>query len=503
MMSAEEQEAEVKTQVDRLSLSKEQSHKQSHEPIINAPYDNPRDWPRWKKWTVSAIVNVMALTLTYASSAYSASTNTLIDRFHVSRTVIILGVALFVLGFSFGPLLFGPFAQVFGHRPVYIATFICFTAMSFGVSESPNIGSLLTFRFLGGVFGSSSLNNTPASVADITTPQHVIRYLLIYGLCAFGGPGLGPLLGAFIDNRAGWRWNMRMQAIFVAIMTIVCILFLPETNHQVLQANANRAAEVKAEHEKQNGNTVHHATLTWQKQWKQLNAALKVALSGPFVWLFAEPVVTFISLYLSLLYAVLYLTFVVIPLAFEGKRHFSQESNGLIFISLIVGFLLSAAVFFILQTRYIARLTKTLRPGDQPMPEARLHQALWASFLPPLGLFIFAWTAPFPHVHWIGPCIGLAFFTAGTYIIFVSLIPYLVVFAGPQAPLVLAAATSTRSLMAAAFPVFGVQMFDGMTIQGGCSMLAGVALLMTPLPFILTRYGASLRAKSRRRVANA
>lgn len=41
---------------------------------------------------------------------------------------------------------------------------------AWGAAFSPNAASLLIFRFLVGFFGSSSINNVPASIGDFTIP---------------------------------------------------------------------------------------------------------------------------------------------------------------------------------------------------------------------------------------------------------------------------------------------------------------------------------------------
>ena len=87
--------------------------------------------------------------------------------------------------------------------------------------------------------------------------------LIYYALAAFGGPGLGPVVASFIDQRAGWRWNMRVQAIFVAVMTVACILLVPKTEKAVAAvAKQSKAAERE-----------------------KLKRVFKRAFKGPFVWL--------------------------------------------------------------------------------------------------------------------------------------------------------------------------------------------------------------------------
>jgi len=53
-----------------------------------------------------------------------------------------------------------------------------------------------------------------------------------------------------------------------------------------------------------------------------------------------------------------------------------------------------------------------------------------------------------------------------------------------------------RNLAGAGFPLFGTQMYHRLGNQGATSLLAGLAVLMIPIPFILERYGMKLRRKS-------
>lgn len=53
-----------------------------------------------------------------------------------------------------------------------------------------------------------------------------------------------------------------------------------------------------------------------------------------------------------------------------------------------------------------------------------------------------------------------------------------------------------HNLAGAGFPLFGTQMYHRLGNQGATSLLAGLAVLMVPIPFILERYGMKLRQKS-------
>lgn len=97
------------------------------------------------------------------------------------------------------------------------------------------------------------------------------------------------------------------------------------------------------------------------------------------------------------------------------------------------------------------------------------------------------------------PAIGIVLLCAGSMSAFTSLIPYLVAYGGPSAPSVLAAAGFCRSALAAALPLFTRQMCRGITVQGATSLLAGLALVLTPLPLLLYIHGGKLREHVRQK----
>lgn len=302
-------------------------------------------------------------------------------------------------------------------------------------------------------------------------------FMMFYALGSTAGPGLAPVIMGYVDRYAGWRWNLRVQAILIACSTVACILFVPETaDLQDQQTSKNKERKIDQIYQ----------------SFQLFSKAMKKSLARPFAWLFFEPVVTVICLYISLLYGVLYATFEAVPYVFIGIRHWTTQSTGLFFLSLFIGFLVGGILIVILQGRYY----KSLEISNTPITaETRFRQALWGAFLPPIGLFIFAWTSPFPNVHWIAPAIGMFLFSAGMLIIFTSLLPYISLYAGKEAPMAMAAATFTRCAFGCFFPLVTTRMLNKMTTQGACSFLAGVALLLVPVPWFLNAKGAYLRQK--------
>jgi len=119
----------------------------------------------------STVIFMGVLSLTFSSSAYASSIAQIRDEIQISQEVALLGIALFVLGFSLSPIVFGPLVFSIGHRWTYILSYGCFTAFAFGAAEARNGASLVILRFWSGFFGGSTFNNALATVADVSVEK--------------------------------------------------------------------------------------------------------------------------------------------------------------------------------------------------------------------------------------------------------------------------------------------------------------------------------------------
>ncbi|KAF7328852.1 MFS transporter [Mycena venus] len=472
-----------------LTESKEEDKAPAHGPATLAADDpeNPRNWTTTRRWTINLILGLWVLTLTYSSTAYVVSIPTLMQRYHMSQEVAILGVTLYVLGFAAGPLLFGPASELYGRRAIYATCGLFYSAFGFGTAFAPNAVSLLIFRFFMGFFGSASINNVPASIGDFTTPLERGRHTISYALFAFGGPALGPLASAFIQQDVGLHWNFRVMAIFGAFCSILVAL-VPETHGPTL-LKWRITKEGKAPP---------------PLQFDKIMSIYKVALARPIIYLFTEPVVMLVSIYLSVLYGILYGFFEAFTVVYLEIRGFKGTSFGLTYIALGLGFTIGCIVQWTLGQLLYERSTAVHTAKGLPaQPEARLGAPYIGAIIAPISLFMFAWTAPFPSVHWILPCIAEGLFSFSMLLIFNGFIPYLIDCYQMTAASALATGMASRALVGSVFPLFTLQMYRALTVQGATSLLAGISCLLAPLPFVFRVYGLRMRERSKYAVVNS
>lgn len=93
------------------------------------------------------------------------------ERFHVGATPAAVGLAIYVIGYGIGPLLFAPLSEIpsIGRNWVYIPTFFLFVILSIPTAVVDNYAGLLVLRFLTGFFGSPCLANGGATVGDMVS----------------------------------------------------------------------------------------------------------------------------------------------------------------------------------------------------------------------------------------------------------------------------------------------------------------------------------------------
>lgn len=243
---------------------------------------------------------------------------------------------------------------------------------------------------------------------------------------------------------------------------------------------------------KETGNSALHTE--FEHPERSFINTMEKSLVRPFVLLGTQPIVQALALYAAYLYGIMYLVLSTFPTLWESVYHESIGIGGLNYISLGIGFFLGAQICAPINDRIYRRLKK--RNNGVGQPEFRVPIMVPGSFLVPIGLFIYAWTAD-KHTHWIGPNIGAAIFSAGVIIGFQSVQTYLVDAYTRFAASAIVAATVLRSLAGFGFPLFAPTMYNALRYGWGNSILAFIALgLGVPAPMLLWFFGQRLRERS-------
>ena len=154
---------------------------------LDGDREDPQGWRPAYKWFCTMVVALATLAVSFNSSAYSGSVVQIIEQFHCSQEVAILGISLFVLGFAIGPLFWAPISEVLGRRQLFIWTYCALTIFCAAAGGSQNIQTLIILRFFAGSFGSSPLTNAGGTISDIFDAESRGLAMAVFACCPFLG----------------------------------------------------------------------------------------------------------------------------------------------------------------------------------------------------------------------------------------------------------------------------------------------------------------------------
>jgi hypothetical protein len=290
-------------------------------------------------------------------------------------------------------------------------------------------------------------------------------------------------VGGFLSDAKGWRWLYWIQLILASTVYILITFTVPETYAPTILAR--RAHELRK--------TDKDCVTEQDLDLRPLPERLRIFLIRPFQLLFGELIVFLLSLYMSVLYGLLYIFFVAYPIVYQGGKNYSASTTGLMFIPMAIGILCSAACAPLVNKHYLSLYA---RRGGKPPAEVRLIPMMLSCWFIPIGLFIFAWTS-YPRLSYWGPAIGGFPVGFGFLFLYNSANNYLVDSYQHQAASALAAKTFLRSLWGAAVVLFTTQMYARLGFQWASSLLGFISLACCAIPFGFYFFGAKIRRRSR------
>ncbi|KAF1813450.1 MFS transporter [Eremomyces bilateralis CBS 781.70] len=452
---------------------------------------NPRSMSKARKWLIVAIVSMSSTCVACASSLYVGSYGQLMKEFNSSRIVVTIGLSLFVAGLGVGPMILSPLSEFYGRRPVYLVSYSFFFIWLIPCAVSKNMATMLVARFLDGFSGSAFLSVAGGTVGDIFNRHDLSMPMMIYAASPFLGPQLGPLMSGFINQYTNWRWTFYTALIWAGFQLAAIVLLVPETYHPVLLRR--KARQLRKE------TTDDRWQAPIEKMERSILRTVMWSCIRPFQLLVLEPMCLNLCIISSLLLGIVYLFFGAFPLVFQNNHGMTLSQSGLTFLGLLVGMLFGIATDPFWRANYRRLIRKGEKKGGEKggsEPEYRLPPTILGAIMVPIGLFGFGWTT-FPRVHWIVPIIFSAVFGFGNILCFSGIFTFLVDCYPLYAASALAANSFARSGFAAAFPLFGVQMYEKLGYQWATSLLAFLSLVMAPFPYLFFKYGKKIRGRSR------
>ncbi|ETS76274.1 hypothetical protein PFICI_11661 [Pestalotiopsis fici W106-1] len=478
-----------------LSASTEEQEQPALDIVPNAPnlnevtwdgpddLNDPRNWSVAKRAYTIAVVMCVLMSTSIASSAIAPGIPQLLKDFHSDDTFAgTLVVSIELLGFGFGPLFFAPMSELYGRHIVYNLANVAFCLLTIGCALAPSLDSLVALRFLQGLAASCSSSHGGGTIGDLVPAHRRGAVTSGYTCALLFGPTLGPIFGAYLTRAKGWRWVFWAIAVVNTGVTLLYMFTCRETYGPVLLKW--KAKKLR----KETGNPLLRG------QGEQLLPAAKLlrrSIIRPTRMLFLSPIVAGLSLYIATVYGQVYLLFSTFSFVFTDQYGFTEENNGLTYLGLAIGMLISLLIAGIVCDRTYQHLTK--KYGEEK-PEYRLETLIWGAIATPIGLLIYGWTAQY-SVHPATPIFATSFVGFGVTFTFIPIQVYLIDAYTKYAASATAAASVLRAIAGALLPSVGLPMYHRLGLGWGNTLLAFIAIGLSGLPLLFLRVGEKWRTR--------
>jgi len=344
--------------------------------------DNPQNWSLGKKLAVTAQICAYTMAVYMGSAIYAPSEVGIMRQFGVNSQLASMGLSMYVLAYGMGPMLFSPLSEmpVIGRNPPYMITYFLFVILLVPTALAHNFAGFVVLRFLLGFFGSPCLATGGASLQDMFSIIKMPYVMSTWALAATCGPALGPIISGFSVTAENWRWSQWELLWLAGPVYLVMFFFLPETSpSNILLRRAQRLRKLTGNQNLKSQSEIDQANI-------KFTDLVTENLLRPNQMMIQDPAIGFTAIYTALVYGIYYSFFEAFPLVYIDMYGFNLGVMGLCFLSITVGVIIAIAIYW--AYNYI-KVEPEIRAYGLGPPERRLIPALVASFLCPIGLFIF------------------------------------------------------------------------------------------------------------------
>jgi len=129
-------------------------------------------------------------------------------------------------------LITGWLSAYFGRQRYFATSIAVFTIASFLCGNSHTLAELVLWRIVQGLGGGALLSTSQAILYEEFPREEYGTAMAIFGMGVMVGPTLGPTLGGYITDAAGWPWIFYINIPFGMLALALTLTFIQDSRHQ-------------------------------------------------------------------------------------------------------------------------------------------------------------------------------------------------------------------------------------------------------------------------------
>ncbi|KAL3443085.1 MFS multidrug transporter [Aspergillus insuetus] len=447
---------------------------------------HPRNWDISRKIYDASLLIFLEFFTTAVSTAGSTAANIVAGEFDLSEELcIFLFVTVYLLGQAIGGIILPPYSECFGRKKLYIISSVTYSISCIIVAAVPSISGVVFGRLLGGFLSAIPSTIVVGSIEDMFNSRDRVWMIWIWALVANLGLVVGPIMGTFTTNDLNWRWLFYIAAVVTGILTLFLLGIRESRPSLLLEREVAKLRKIT---------NIDCLTSSNPDSAPDLRTFVRIALGRPIRLFFTELIVFTVSVMSAVATALVYLFTQALPPIYISLG-FTPKQACLPFIAIGVGLSLG------LLTRYLDLhlIERRRKRGHILLPEHKLAGFWIGSGVLAGSLWAFAWTIPpaVQDLHWVVSVLALVLIGYALNEIDYVLGGYLADSYLSYAASGLAALSLIRALLSGILPLVSSPMFSQLGANVAVSLLAAVATAFCLVPPIFSRFGETIRARSK------
>ncbi|KAL0075747.1 major facilitator superfamily domain-containing protein [Phycomyces blakesleeanus] len=154
------------------------------------------------------------------------------SEFNASDQLGWVGSAYLLTSSGFQPI-YGIFADIIGHKTVYLISLSIFLFGSILCGASKTMFMLIMSRAVQGVGAAGLITILLIIICDLVSPRERPKYMGGLGVAIGVATLAGPLLGGYFADRRIWRWAFYMNGFVGIVVVAAIVVFFKLPTHRV------------------------------------------------------------------------------------------------------------------------------------------------------------------------------------------------------------------------------------------------------------------------------
>ncbi|ORX54498.1 MFS general substrate transporter [Hesseltinella vesiculosa] len=159
------------------------------------------------------------------------------SEFQATNDIGWVGSSYLLTMSGFQPM-YGIFADIIGHKFIYLVSIVIFLIGSVLCGMSKSMFMLIMSRAVQGIGGAGLITIVLIIVTDVVSPRDRAKYQGLLGVALGTATVAGPLIGGMFADANLWRWSFYMN-LFIGAVAIVIIVFFFRQDMYVAHRESN------------------------------------------------------------------------------------------------------------------------------------------------------------------------------------------------------------------------------------------------------------------------